>query len=428
MDNGMNGRGLLYLIWLMLFSLTVGVFWSCEENPVEIPLSTLPLNSDTLYATFDTTHRLDKVVTTLGANRLIIGSVRGYTFRPILKFLDFPLDIVSINTAFIEFKKLSTLGDPAIINDPNVSLTVTGYPILQPWKSDTSEVWEGDYQNNVDFNIPLGSMTLYPTDTVNTPIIFQFDSTAFSFILQWADTSLREENAGMILEFSPPGFPTDPQFVEEFVARDQSTNEGPKLVISYRDTLDSLRIDTVLVGFDASLFRGDLQTRPDRDYVTTFVPLITVVSFNLDTLIQLYPNGVSIVNADLEMPVDWDETLAHPALNPNMRILPLTSALTDTNVSVDTSFLSFNLSSDFTQFTEDSAFVRTETGPNRQSFVRNMVQNMLNNPDRYTGFYLEPRSFANHVAIFSFFRYNAPDPRFRPRLIIQSVALPKERF
>ena len=97
------------LFWLpLLLSLTL--FWQCDENPQNIALSdkTGEIVIDTLYANNDATYPINRKVSTLSANRLHLGAVNGFTFRTIMRFSNFPVDTIVIDTAWIRLETLGT--------------------------------------------------------------------------------------------------------------------------------------------------------------------------------------------------------------------------------------------------------------------------------------------------------------------------------
>ncbi len=404
MKYGIGTFLIVSLLWL----------WSCEENPVEFPLEQATLVQDTLYATFDTTYKVPRVITTLASQRLLIGELSGFKFRIILRFAGFPTGATPIDSAWIRFTTLEASGDMP------TEFIATGYPILQSWVADTSEVWQ-DYNSNVDFNDPLGEMTI--TTSKSDTVLFQFNSSGMTRINNWADTSSGVDNFGMALDFASANF------VKEFQARNSSSNIGPFLFIQYQDSTDSTMVDSILAISDAFLFEGDFPSIPGRNQVTTLRPRATLLKFNLDTLKQIYPEGIIIESANLEMNIDWSNTLINRDFNANLEILPLTSSLTDTNISVDSAFVGQETRLvDFSHFNSDSSLLQVSTGGDRQQLARFFIQSMVNTPDLYEGFFIDFKNANQFLSQFTFFRYNESDPAKRPRLIIQSLRLPEERL
>lgn len=404
MKVGLGTFLIVTLLWL----------WSCEENPVEFPLEQATLVQDTLYATMDTTFRVPRIITTLASQRLLLGELAGFKFRIIMRFAGFPAAAATIDSAWIRFTTLEASGEMP------VEFTATGYPILQSWIADTSEVWK-DYNSNVDFSDPMGEMTV--TTGRNDTVFFHFNSSGMTRVNNWADTSSGVDNFGMALDFSAANF------VKEFQARNSSDNIGPFLFIQYRDSTDSVMVDSLLAISDAFLFEGDFQPIPGRNQVTTLRPRATLLRFNLDTLQQIYPEGIIVESVNLEMGIDWANTLFHQDFKANLEILPLTSSLTDSNITVDSAFVGQETRLvDFSHFNSDSSLLQVSTGGDRQQLARFFVQSMLNNPDLYQGFYIDFKNANQFLSRFTFFRYNDSDPSKRPRLIIQSLKLPEERL
>lgn len=393
---------------LLLFFL-----WTCEENPVNLPLSNATLVTDTLYATFDSTYKVSKTITTLGSERLLVGSYAGFTFRTIIRFSGLPTN-VTIDSAWIEFSTVGAIGDLSS------NFTVTGYPIINAWLADTSDVWQ-DYNANVDFSNPLGEILITP-ETDDT-LYFHFNDFGMQRLNEWADTSTGIDNNGIALDF------TSASFVKAFQARNSSQNIGPFLFIQYRDSTQNLITDSLLSISDAFLFEGNFSPLPERNLVTTLDTWATVLQFDVQSLKQKYPEGVIVETARLEMAFDPDNTIIDPDFGAKMNILPLKSEPRDSNVVIDSSFIGVSTRTiEFSQFNDDSTLVVVKSGNDRQALARLYIQNMLSSEEPYTGFYVEFAQPEQFLSKFAFYRYNQQELDKRPRLIIQSLRLPPERL
>lgn len=406
---------------LLCFMIVAGgmLLTNCEENPNPIALQDRDseIVIDTLYAIQDTTYALNKVITTLNSERLLLGTQENFTFRIILKFflLDIP-DTLEIDNAWIRFITVGAEGEMP------TEFSATGYPPIENWIADTSAVWK-NYVDNVDFTKPLGNMSVTTAD--DDTLIFHFNDLGLKRVRLWAgqDTSIRIENTGMLLDF------TAANFIKEFQARDISTNQGVYLFVADSITQDSAVVDSFLAIADANLVDGQFQPVPQRNYTSTLKPWVTLLKFNIDTLKQIYQSGIVVTSANLQLPVDWDNTLIHRDFGPNLQLLPLTSALEDSSVAIDSTFIGIpSVIVYLNQYAEDSTYVEVTLGGERQEFSATYIQRKLNFPDVYTGFYIENRIQDQYLANFSFYKYNSADPKRRPRLIIQSLRFPDERL
>jgi hypothetical protein len=229
----------------------------------------------------------------------------------------------------------------------------------------------------------------------------------------------------MVLDF------TSANFVKEFQARNSPANEGVFLFVADSISQDSAAVDSFLAITDAFLVEGQFQPTPDRDHVTTLTPWATVLDFNLDTLKQIYPDGFIVISANLQLPVDWDNTFPHPDFGPNLQMFPLkTNPATPDTIAIDPAFIgNAALTVGLNGFNEDSTYIEVREGQDRQKLSIYYIQNILNsNPGQYTGYYIEHKFQDSYLTNFSFFKRNYIDPGRRPRLIIQSLRLPDERL
>jgi hypothetical protein len=413
-------NAVLKILFLSAVLLGMMSIWSCEENPNPIALDdrNSQIVSDTLYARFDTTCALKKTITTINSNRLSLGSLEGYNFRIILKFSFTELpDTFQIDNAWMRFTTLQAVGEMP------TEFTATGYPPIEDWLADTSAVWE-DYAANVDFTKPLGDMEV--TTAGDDTVIFNFNDLGVQWVRLWAgqDSSIKVENTGMFLDF------TTANFIKEFQARNSPTNEGVFLFVADSIEQDSVVVDSFLAITDAFLVEGQFQPLPDRDHATTLTPWVTLLDFNLDTLNQIYPEGFIVISANMQLPVDWENSFRHPDFGPNLQMLPLISdPEKPESIEIDSSFIgSAVLTIDFNQLNEDSTYIEVTEGVERQELGANYIQRKLNSPDVYSGYYIEHKSQDQYLTNFSFFKRNQTDSKQRPRLIIRSLRLPDERL
>lgn len=405
------GSGHLLIIAL----LTAGLLWSCNEktNPLALTNRRGVIVNDTLFATADSTYRLNHTLSTLASNRLLLGSFGGFTCRMIMRFNGFK-EGVTVDSAWIRFVTLEETGPSPI------PFTVTGYPINLSWIADTSAVWS-DYNANVNFGVPMGEMTVTPAR--DDTLIFRFNAVGLERVNAWIDTSSGIGNNGMAFDF------TSANFIKDFQARNSASNIGPFMFYQYQDANDSTITDSLLAISDAFLIDGSFQPAPGRAVVSTLDPWISVFAFDFDALNQKYPGGAIVESANLQLPIDWANSLRHRDISPGLQLTPLLSDISDANVEIDTSFISsltriVNLST----FNDDSSYVETTAGSDRIQLAQNYVERKLGSPDAFTGLYLEFRFQNEFLSHYSFFRYNSPDARQRPRLVLQLLKLPDEKF
>ncbi len=339
-----------------------------------------------------------------------------------MRFVGFPSDTIAIDSAWIQFTMRERIGE--MFSD----FTIRGYSIRNFWLTDTANVWS-DYQSNVDFSRSLGEMII-PGDTtgVNDSLVFIFNQEGLTTLNNWVDTvSSGIENNGLALDFAQANF------IQELQARNTSVNPsiGPYLIYTYTVSTDSGIVqvtDSLLTNSDAFLVKSNFQPIQNRNHTVTLSPRATVLDFNIDTLNQKYPKGIVVESANLQLFIDSQNTKYNKGAGPDMRILPLTSPLKSTNVKVDSTLRSpDSRNADLVRFGNGKSYVEVLGGRDRQILAQNYIQRKLNNPSVFKGLYVEFKTLDDYLAYFSFFRYNG-DRDKRPRLIIQSLKLPRERL
>ncbi len=427
LQNGVTFR-IAYCLAAIAFAV---LFWQCEENPQDVTLTerVSQLTIDTIYANNSNTHRINRRVSTLSADRLHLGSTNGYTFRSILRFAGLP-DSIVIDSAWIKFQSLGISKEK---NITPVEFSVPGFPIINPWVTDTSDVWD-DYASNVDFTNSMGEVLVTTADS--GAFFFNFNEFGLQRLNAWVDTASGIPNNGLALDLQTQ----TPNFVKEFQGRNAANVVGPLLFIRYQAEMDTVindtmttilvdQTDSLLSISDAFFFDGKFEKIPDRVHTTTLdTPLVSVLSFNLDTLKRIHPAGVIIESVNIQLPVDWDNTLLNSSLGNNIHILPLTSEVDNDSVRILIEFISNGLDISLSQFTIDSTYLEVPDGIQRALLGSQYVQLMLNSPDFATGFYIEYLQQSQHFSTASFFRHDNSPSQLRPRLIITSLVLPDERL
>ena len=423
MDKGYNmlKSRLLYFISLLLLLLAMPGLWSCEENPNPVELTDRNANivTDTLFATYDTTFSRDKTITTLAAERLLLGEAGGIKSRIILRFSQLP-DSVTFDNAWIQLNRRGVIGDfPS-------DFQATAYPIRETWLADTSQVWLPNPDDNIDFSTAMGALNVTVSDTIDT---VTFNNFGIQRLNEWADTTNGIDNNGLVLNFDAVNF------VKEYQARSSVNTGGPQLFVQYKDTSDSTITDTLQALFDAFLVEGDFQPVPGRLHTTTLKsPMVSVIQFDVTSLSNKYPQGVIPVSADLELTIDQANTFYSTTLRPDLLIYPLASPIDSSELRFDSRFLDTQgnlnplLSVNLSGFNSDSTILRVPGGNETQELAGNYVQEILNDPEIFSGLYIEDRSPSSVLRLMTFFRFNNSDVSQRPRLIISSIKLPEERL
>jgi hypothetical protein len=417
--------------WMIAIFCAV-MLWQCDENPQPVALTERvgEIVVDTLYAIDDTLYTINRRISTLNTSSIYLGSANGYTFRLIMRFSNFPdADSMKIDTAWIRFPGKGIYVDK---NTTPVEFTASGYPIINEWSSDTVDVWD-DYESNVDFSSSIGNLTV--TTSQKDSIYFHFNEFGLQRLNAWVDTVASGiPNNGFALDF------TSANFAKEFQGRDAVAAAGPYLFFHYTFQKDTTingsdttvtreTTDSLLAIQDAYKFTGEFLPIAERLHITSLdTPWVTLLKFDLEVLKQRYPLGIIIENANLQLPVDWENTLLNENRGANLQLLPLASELSDSNVKINSSYLTSGLAVSLTQFSDDSTYIETTEGTARQILARQYIQAQLNNPNFSEGFYIEDRTPSEHLSTSSYFRHNYQNPQRRPRLILTSVKLPEERL
>jgi len=395
---------------LVLVGVFIVYFVSCSENPVDVS-ETLLLDpayqsqffTDTLYAVFDTTYQTTPVENTLESSRILVGSTSGFTFRPIMKFSFIPN---KFRVQHAEIRFIST----GITGENPQPFEVTAYPILQEWESNTDSLWS-NYQANIDFSRPMGNMTITSVDT-DTMVLVISDTTLLNF---WADSAGYQQNYGFILDFS------NANFVKSFKA----DNFMQLTFILPGDT--TVKSDSATI-VDAFLIENNFTPAPDRDYVSTLSSKGTILNFDFSPLLKKFPEGIIINSANLQLGIDWDNTLFNPKFKANLWLLRLTSQLKSSKVEIDSSLLQSNLFVDLNSFSEDSSYIEVKAGNERVELAQGYVQQKMREPESMTGYYIEFKNRIDFLSYLTFFKRDATDISKRPRLILEFMVPPKPRF
>ncbi len=427
---------------LMLTVISASLFFfSCENNTldsVQTDSSTSKLVVDTLYASSTRTLATTFKPSTLSASRLQAGDFGGYTFRPILRFTNFPTDTldasnkITVTDARIEFKALGATGNAMD------GARLRAYRINQPWLTDVDSVgvdgtgktirWQDRHFAYVNQDTVLGEMEI-SINGDNTPEslqVFEFDEDALPIVTDWADTTAGISNFGLMLD--PVG---DLDFIMHIEARLFTVTDtaGPTLIYSYKfENDDSVRTDTILAISDAFLIAGDLDTIPGRTYATTYDSArVTLLQFDFEQLNRLYPNGFNVASANLQIPIDWANTIVDTITGPNLQLVAANSDSDSVSINL-TYATNASLIVEMNQYSDGDIYLETQAGNERQDLAGGYVQVKLNDSDFYDYFYIEEKSKASYFSRYVFFQGDSLTLENRPRIIIKSLLLPDERL
>ncbi len=427
--------------FLLIILISASLFYGCQENPVELSRDGATLVADTLYATFDSTYARDSViVSTWSSSRLLLGHSENIDFRMALRFNTFPPN-VNVQEAWIEFNDLDSVDNPLIPN-----FTVTGYPVDSSWSTDVDPIWGDDFRNNVNFGQPLGEMEV-KFDTTALIDRFVFNATGLEFVNRWVDTTfvdtfvidttsgdtlVQVANAGLLLDFDSGMLGNGINSLKSYEARISGTEAGPRLFLRYQVDGETVT-DTSFAANDIYFFEGDFEPVGDRTHTSTLIPWVSLYDFDVDSLKRKYGSQFIVSSANLQLPIDNDNSELSSTFGPGLRMMPYTFSDEEgagpNDVVVNTAVLSVLQDVALTAVTDDSRFVETFDGSDRGDLALRYVQVQLNDPDEIKGYYVEHALLNAYVGNFAFFtNTSAPDPQQRPRLIIESLLLPNERF
>ncbi|MCB0313573.1 MAG: hypothetical protein KDH84_09965 [Calditrichaeota bacterium] len=412
-------------VWVIL-AAGLAMFWSCEENTLDSVTTdggTGQIVVDTLYATYDSTYASAIRPSTLGVNQLQLGRRGGYKFRPIMRFFGLPEEPIELLSARIEFAVTGSSGSPT-------ELTARAHPIIDNWLTDTSRVWQ-DADGNIDDNITLGEMQILfqnnSSDLAPTQQLV-FNQTGLETVSAWADTT-DSTNYGLAIDFND----ADMDYILKLQARSIQTPDtlGPALIYRYiaqsapSDTL----VDTLVAITDAFLVRNDFQPTPQRLYTTPYANArVSLLKFDLQELISRYPDGIIIETANLQLPIDWANTIIDDSTGANLRLTAADSVDSD-SIAINSAYAAnINFTVDLRQISADNLFLEVPEGEERRQLALRYAQTLLNVPDAFDYFYIDDKQKDNYLSIYSFFTANAAAPASRPRIIITSLRLPDERL
>jgi hypothetical protein len=399
--------------------LTGVIFIFCSENPHQLIVNILEEQSPgtvkdtTLYALQDTSYFITSRVSNRSSLRLLLGSAYGIQARPIFRFTDFSsfpdsLQIDSVSLKLYAFKNISS--------DESTPFSATIYPIdsSSVWSSNTDSVWN-EYPNNIDMTKPLGETEISPSDTGE--FVFHLNDDGLDFVRLWADTATKiEDNAGMIIEFQQANF------LQYFHAITPSSTDlpDPELLLFSGDTTY-----TISANFDAFIYEGEIPRIENRDYVSSLIVYNSLYKFDLKNFIAHQPEGVNILSANIQIPIDRGNSLIDKDYGINNQIiLNLKSEFGSASVEVDSTAGKFTV---VNSWAEDSSYVEVNASSNRKilaALIKTIV-NDTESPESFVLSFVNSTSSSvtaiNAIDFYSYLAYykrTEQDPGKRTRLII----------
>ncbi|MEJ2634439.1 MAG: hypothetical protein P8184_03995 [Calditrichia bacterium] len=418
--------GKFYFVSVLAVLIYLFSFSGCGENPIDLKKNIFnpeiqgSLKDTTLYAIEDTTYHITSKINTQLSSYLFIGQSNGLTAYPAFEFYDFT---AIPDSATIQGASLILTAASVNYTEAGKSFTATAYPILNQWNSNVDSVWN---TQNYDPAQPLGEMQISsdPADSVAT---LDFNTAGLEKIIFWADTANLDENYGFILHFQSA------DFLRYFYALNSGYN--PSLIVSY--TLPSsaeVLKDTIPPGLDAFIYSGQLPKVEQRDYASSLFVYNTLLKFDMGHFMDKFPNGVVINSANLEVPVDKDNSIIKIGLA-NLIVENLKSAIGNDSVEVDSTAGDFV---SLSQWSEDSTYLEITPGLDRQKLARNFIQPQLRDTSQYPGLAINfinsaasgsalsnAQSFYSYVA---FYKRSQQNSALKPRLKLTFWVPPAPRF
>jgi hypothetical protein len=374
------------------------------------------LTIDTLYAIADTTQSIPKP-STIGSNRLMLGSFSEFSCRPIIKFELLPQNAV-FDTAWIKFFSANTTAEMP------QEFFATAYLIENDWDSDKDQVW-ANYRENIDTTKIIGTLTA--TTSKNDTILVPFTEEGIKILNSWASEDSSQFNYGFLLDYN------NANFIKEFFSN--RLPDGPQLVYRFSipgdtnfvDVLDSVGATT-----DAYLIEETFTDGVDisgSNYVVSMSSLVTLLEFDTEPLFKDFPEGVVISSVNLQLPFDISRSLLSGDFGAFLHILRLESELEDSVVVIDSTLFGDPLVSiDINQFSQDSSFIEIRAGTERRDFGQVFFQDQINNVQPRKKLYVGFKNNIDFLSYFAFTKRKTANNLNRPKLILEYWIPPNSRF
>jgi hypothetical protein len=409
--------------------LNVLVF-SCSEDPHQLSLNIfnneLPgiVKDTVIYATRDTTYLIKSKVNTATSLRLALGSKNGFDARPIFRFTDF----LSVpDSAIINGATIRIVPEGRTVEEGSTPFNVTIYPILNVWTSNIDSVWN-DYLQNIDKTKPFGNSEISPDDT--TDLVIPLNQSGVEMVNLWADTATAvDDNYGFILDYE------EANFIQYY--NSIASELDPELIINYTIPGDTTRfIDTLLANFDAYVYIAEIPVTENRNIVSTLQVFNTNLEFELRKFLESQPGEFSIISANLQMPIDLEESLLDANFNVESLVsLQLVSDFDSSMLEVDSTAGRWSRQR---QWASDSSYLETLSGIHRQILATSIIRSIMSDPitpEVLTISFIDnlntvikisdEKDFYSYLHLYKATEQN---PFLRPRLIIRYWVVPATRL
>ncbi len=417
-------RSLNFLEHLFVFILIVFLVLlnSCSDDPFNLqnnlynPEFGGEVRDTVLYAVKDTTYLIQPIVGNRLTNNLVIGSYKGFESRIILKFSRGLPPMAKIIAARIQFRADGYVGDmnaqPFIAN---------AYPILKQWVSNKDSIWE-DYTQNFDPTVPLGQIEFAPSE--DDTFFLQMNTNGLEKFTFWADTNNADQNFGLILDFAEA---TYLQYLTSInIEGDPTIVVEPMLIFDYQSPEDTLvKTDTISATFDAYVYSVNIPMLESRNYVSTQKIYNTLIQFDFESLLEKFPEGIDVVSANLQIPIDKESSFFNPK---ELKDLQVQRTLTDFNTSkvvVDSSFQGLVFLS---QWSSDSSYVEVFAGDERRKFARSVIQLQLMSLKSSSALMIEFESKTAPYSYVALYKSGLNDKELLPKLYLTFRVPPVPRF
>jgi len=401
-------------IWLVTVVLI-----SCSENPHQLTVNVLNseipgfVKDTTLLAVQDTSYQVKTKVNTQYSYRLLLGGAFGLEARPILRFTSY---LTVPDSAIVDSAKIQLSAAGSVSPGTPTFIDATIYPIVNIWTTNVDSVW-GDYLQNIDRNKPLGQLEINPSDTLD--YIFNLNSDGIEMVKVWADTATDPvDNYGVIIDFDQADF-------IQYLYAINSTKD-PQLIISYHLPGDTAVYGDTLNGtYDAYVYEGSIPRIDERNYASSLIVNNTLLKFDLAGFLANQPSEISLISANLQIPVDMENSLVDPNYGlANQVTLKLITDINNPAVEVDSTKGLFAIT---TYWASDSSYIETSADASRKMLAE-MIRQQLVQPADSNGFvisFIDSRetssTIIDEIEFYSYLAYykrTHPNPANHPRLKI----------
>lgn len=412
----MQKRSFYFNIFIWLVTV---VLISCSENPHQLAVNVLNseipgvVKDTTLFAVQDTSYQVKTKVNTQYSYRLLLGGAFGLEARPILRFTSY---LTVPDSAIVDSAKIRLSAAGSVSSGTPTFIDATIYPILNIWTTNVDSVW-GDYLQNIDRNKPLGQLEINPSDTLD--YIFNLNSDGIEMVKVWADTATDPvDNYGVIIDFDQADF-------IQYLYAINSTRD-PQLIISYHLPGDTAVYGDTLNGtYDAYVYEGSIPRIDERNYVSSLIVNNTLLKFDLAGFLANQPSEISLISANLQIPVDLENSLVDPYYGlANQVTLKLITNINNPAVEVDSTKGLFAIT---TYWASDSSYIETSADASRKMLAE-MIRQQLVQPADSNGFvisFIDSRetssTIIDEIEFYSYLAYykrTHPNPANHPRLKI----------